>query len=50
MTLSGVLEHRSAIAVAVRLTQGVDGVVEVINKLTYEIDDTHGRLASRGTR
>lgn len=39
VVLSGVVEQRSSIAVAVRLTRGVDGVVDVVDHLTYVIDD-----------
>lgn len=40
VTLSGELEQRSLIPVAVQLTQRVDGVVDVVNRLTYALDDT----------
>lgn len=40
VTLSGELEQRSQIPVAVQLTQRVDGVVDVVNQLTYALDDT----------
>jgi CBS-domain-containing membrane protein len=45
VTLSGELQLRSSTTIAVRLTRKVDGVVDVIDKLTYVIDD-HDRLAS----
>ena len=45
VTLSGELQLRSSTVIAVRLTRKVDGVVDVIDKLSYQIDD-HDRLAS----
>ncbi|MGW1838120.1 CBS domain-containing protein [Streptomyces sp. BBFR2] len=39
VTLSGTLARRSLVVVAVRLCESVDGVVEVVNRLTYETDD-----------
>ncbi|QKV90611.1 CBS domain-containing protein [Streptomyces sp. NA02950] len=47
VVLSGALEQRSAVPVAVRLTRGVDGVVDVVDKLTYRMDDTQGRPTFR---
>jgi CBS domain-containing protein len=40
VTLKGVVEHRSMIPVAVGLSAAVDGVVDVVNHLTYRHDDT----------
>ncbi|WP_079064526.1 CBS domain-containing protein [Streptomyces sp. NRRL F-4489] len=40
VTLTGALERRSLIPVAVRLCESVDGVVDVIDRLSYEHDDT----------
>lgn len=40
VTLEGTLEHRSAVDIAVLLTQAVTGVVGVRNKLHFIIDDT----------
>jgi CBS-domain-containing membrane protein len=45
VTLSGELQLRSSTVIAVRLTRKVDGVVDVIDRLAYVIDD-HDRLAS----
>lgn len=45
VTVSGELQLRSSTVIAVRLTRKVDGVVDVIDKLTYVIDD-QDRLAS----
>ena len=39
VVLSGVVEQRSSIAVAVHLTRGIDGVVDVVDQMTYVIDD-----------
>lgn len=43
VTLDGQLEKFSTIPVAVRLTQQVDGVVSVIDKLTYRYEDSGTR-------
>lgn len=40
VTLSGRVERKSLIPVTVRLCAGVEGVVEVVNRLTYDHDDT----------
>ncbi|MFF8956454.1 CBS domain-containing protein [Streptomyces sp. NPDC014894] len=40
VTLSGTVERRSVQPVFVRLCESVDGVVEVIDRLTYRLDDT----------
>ncbi|KAB1976710.1 CBS domain-containing protein [Streptomyces triticiradicis] len=40
VTLEGRLEHRSDIPFAIQLTWRVDGVVGVVNGLTFRIDDT----------
>ncbi len=40
VTLSGTLEHRSLVPIAVRLCESVDGVVEVVDRLTFAEDDT----------
>ncbi|WKX68998.1 CBS domain-containing protein [Streptomyces sp. XD-27] len=47
VTLEGQLERLSDIPVAVRLTQQVDGVVSVNEKLTYRYDDSHLRPAEQ---
>lgn len=39
VTLSGELEQRSHVPIAVQLAQRVDGVVDVVDQLTYKIDD-----------
>ncbi|NBM20277.1 CBS domain-containing protein [Streptomyces sp. GC420] len=41
VTLSGRLERRSEIPVALRMTAQVDGVVAVVDQLTYRFDDSH---------
>jgi len=38
--LTGQLEQRSQVAVAVSVTRAIDGVVDVVDRLTYAIDDT----------
>ncbi|MGW3115701.1 CBS domain-containing protein [Streptomyces sp. NPDC001107] len=40
VTLKGQLEHRTDIPLVVRLTYRVDGVVGVVDSLTFRIDDT----------
>jgi CBS domain-containing protein len=40
VTLSGTVERKSLIPVAVRLCQGVDGVVDVTAQLNHRTDDT----------
>ncbi|MFE4696243.1 CBS domain-containing protein [Streptomyces sp. NPDC056738] len=40
VTLEGRLEHRSEIPEAIRLTWRVDGVVGVMNSLSFRVDDT----------
>ncbi|MGG2460983.1 CBS domain-containing protein [Streptomyces sp. RGM 3693] len=39
VTLIGVLERKSLVPIAVRLCESVDGVIEVIDRLTFEEDD-----------
>jgi CBS domain-containing protein len=38
--LSGQLERRSQIPIAVNLVHGIDGVVDVVDRLTFEFDDS----------
>jgi osmotically-inducible protein OsmY len=38
--LSGQLERRSLIPIAVSLVHGLDGVVDVVDRLTFEVDDS----------
>ncbi len=45
VVLSGTVERKSLIPVAVRLCESVDGVVEVSDRLGYRIDDTVGPMA-----
>ncbi|MEV8066651.1 CBS domain-containing protein [Streptomyces sp. NPDC085995] len=42
VTLSGTVERKSLITVAVRLCDSVDGVVDVVNRLGFERDDEEG--------
>ena len=40
VTLTGQLERRSLVPIVVALVRGLDGVVGVVDRLTYELDDT----------
>lgn len=40
VTLGGEVEKKSMVDLAVRLTRAVDGVVDVVNRLEFAIDDT----------
>jgi len=40
VTLTGTMASRSAAATAVRFTEAVAGVVEVVDELSYDVDDT----------
>jgi CBS domain-containing protein len=40
VTLDGVIEQRSMIPLGVRMTHAVDGVVDVVNRLSFAADDT----------
>jgi CBS domain-containing protein len=44
VTLAGILDRRTTARIAVRLAARVTGVVEVIDGLHYEWDDTHVKL------
>ncbi|HEY2959449.1 MAG TPA: CBS domain-containing protein [Actinomycetota bacterium] len=46
VTLAGPLEFRSLIPIAVRLVHGVDGVVNVVDRLWFEVDDARDELRS----
>ncbi|WP_199547240.1 CBS domain-containing protein [Streptomyces sp. N35] len=51
VTLAGQLERRSELPVAVHMTQQVDGVVAVVDKLDFRFDDSrleHGDQAMHG--
>jgi CBS domain-containing protein len=43
VTLAGAVDRRSTAQIAVRLTRSVTGVVDVLDELTYDHDDTAGR-------
>ncbi|GHE62920.1 hypothetical protein GCM10018785_34840 [Streptomyces longispororuber] len=43
VTLRGQVERSSEVPVAVRMTRQIDGVVDVVDKLTYRFDDSHLR-------
>jgi CBS-domain-containing membrane protein len=40
VTLMGQLERRTLIPITVRLVHGLDGVVDVVDRLSFELDDT----------
>jgi CBS domain-containing protein len=40
VTLTGQLERRSLIPIVVSLVRGLDGVVDVVDQLTFELDDS----------
>jgi CBS-domain-containing membrane protein len=40
VTLTGQLERRSLVPIVVTLVHALDGVVDVVDQLTYEVDDT----------
>jgi CBS domain-containing protein len=42
--LSGKLDRRSSVEIAERLVRAVDGVVDVVNGLSYRVDDSEKRL------
>ncbi|MFE1752381.1 CBS domain-containing protein [Streptomyces anandii] len=48
VTLSGTVERRSLIAIMVRLCDSVDGVVEVVDRLGFDHDDTAHRASGHG--
>ncbi|MEU6370461.1 CBS domain-containing protein [Streptomyces sp. NPDC046931] len=50
VTLSGSLERRSLLAVTARLCEGVDGVVDVVNRLDFDRDDTTDGAAVQPSR
>jgi CBS-domain-containing membrane protein len=41
VTLDGEVEKKSMIRLAVKMARSVDGVVDVVDKVSYAIDDTH---------
>ncbi|WP_225829908.1 CBS domain-containing protein [Streptomyces sp. NK08204] len=45
VTLTGQLERRGDVSAAVGLTRRVDGVVDVVDQLTYRFDDRHVQAA-----
>jgi CBS domain-containing protein len=40
VTLGGTADRRSTVGIAVRLCEAVDGVVDVVDNIGYEYDDT----------
>lgn len=49
VTLRGTVARRSTIAIALRLCRGVDGVVDVSERLAFEADDTDGPATDTDT-
>jgi CBS-domain-containing membrane protein len=49
VTLAGLVENKSMIALAVRMSRAVDGVVDVIDQLGYAVDDSHVPPAAGAT-
>ncbi len=49
VTLTGRLDRKSLIPITIRLTEGVDGVVDVNARLTYSYDDTDDLRAELGS-
>jgi CBS domain-containing protein len=49
VTLTGALDRKSMVGVAIALTRAVDGVVDVVDELTYRYDDTADIKGSRLT-
>ncbi|MFF0745442.1 CBS domain-containing protein [Streptomyces sp. NPDC004111] len=50
VTLEGQLERLSEIPIAVHMTREIDGVVAVVDKLTYRTDDSHLRPTEQALR
>ncbi|MFF3291005.1 CBS domain-containing protein [Streptomyces sp. NPDC003023] len=48
VTLSGTLRRRSLVPVVVRLCESVDGVVKVVDRLSFEQDDLAGETSLDG--
>jgi CBS domain-containing protein len=48
VTLSGTVERKSLVPIIVRLCEGVDGVVDVVNRLSFERDDAGHGTAGHG--
>lgn len=44
VTLAGRLDRKSSVEIADRLTRAVDGVVDVVNELTFRFDDSDSRV------
>jgi CBS domain-containing protein len=43
VTLTGELDRKSLVPIAVSLTRQVPGVVDVVDRLTFTFDDTHAK-------
>jgi len=46
VTMRGQVDHKSMVPLAARMARAVDGVVSVVAKLDYRVDDSHRPLAS----
>lgn len=44
VTLAGEVEKKSMLPIAIRMAESVDGVVAVVDQLTFGVDDTGSRL------
>jgi CBS domain-containing protein len=47
VTLAGQMERRSETEIAISMTKQIDGVVAVVDNLTYRLDDSHVQPAER---
>ncbi|MGW5861543.1 CBS domain-containing protein [Streptomyces sp. NPDC055239] len=50
VTLEGQLERRSEVSVALHMTRETDGVVAVVDKLTFRLDDSHLQPSDQALR
>ncbi|MER5599733.1 CBS domain-containing protein [Streptomyces sp. NPDC002265] len=48
VTLTGHMERKSETEIAVSMTRRIDGVVDVVDKLTYRLDDARLRAGEQG--
>ncbi|WP_351224542.1 GNAT family N-acetyltransferase [Streptomyces sp. NPDC002133] len=49
VTLSGQLERRSEMPVVLRMTRQVDGVIDVVDRLSFRVDDAHPQRSVPGS-
>ncbi|ATL32236.1 CBS domain-containing protein [Streptomyces formicae] len=50
VTLDGQVERRSEVPIALHMTREIDGVVAVVDKLTYRVDDSHLQPSDQALR